>query len=98
MISTLDPGGDQRLPTTAYAILALLRHGPLTSQGIVQRFHVTYAHCWDRTDALLYEQTRRLRLLGHVTVSANGPPHRHAMTAQGLAALDAWLAAPSAPP
>ena len=86
------------LTTTGYAVLALLRGGPLTSREVIARFHERFGDVWPRTDALVYEQARRLGRLELITVLGSGPTRTCAITDNGRAALAAWHATAPAPP
>ena len=86
------------LTTTAYAVLALLSAGQLSSRDLIAKFHARFGDVWPRTDALVYEQARRLGRLELVTVFGSGPTRACAITDLGREALAAWHATPPASP
>jgi DNA-binding PadR family transcriptional regulator len=101
----LDPAFDRaadagrfRVTTTAAALLALLDAGPLPTGEWLHGYHGAFGHCWDRTNALLYEQIRRLQARGLVSESAEGSLRRHRLTPAGRRALLSWSASEPKPP
>jgi hypothetical protein len=86
------------LPTTAYAVLALLVPGELSSRELVVRYHERFGDVWPRTAALVYEQARRLVRLELMAMRGSGPGRVCAITDDGREAMSAWHATTPAAP
>src|SRR5918994_838188 len=85
-------------PTPAYAVLALLVPGELSSRELVVRYHERFGDVWPRTAALVYEQARRLVRLELMAMRGSGPGRVCAITDDGRQAMSAWHATTPAAP
>jgi PadR family transcriptional regulator, regulatory protein AphA len=92
----------ERLTPTAYLVLGLLaREGPSTPYELEQHVRATLGNFWTFPHTLLYSEPARLAVQGLVTEARETEGRRRrvfAITAAGLAALDAWLERPSSAP
>ena len=82
-----------------HAILGFLAHGPLTGYDLRKAMDASVAHFWPADQAQIYKTLSRLVEDGLVDVDVveqDGRPNRreHRVRPEGLAELDAWLAAP----
>lgn len=85
---------------TAYVLLGLLNHEPLTGYQIRKRIEISLGRFWDAGFGQIYPALQRLAEEGLVVCAAGsgeGRPGRkvYAITAEGREALKAWLAEPA---
>lgn len=86
---------------TAYAILGLLCHEPMSGYDIKKRIQHSIARFWDAGYGQIYPSLRHLTEQGLVTVATGGGAGRpdkkvYSITEQGRAQLISWLSEPSA--
>lgn len=102
MVKGMVSQNDDTLPTTAYAVLALLALRPWTGYELTQQAKRSLHFVWPKAESLLYAQPPRLVAAGlaRVEVEQVGGRNRnrYSITRTGRAALRRWLAtAPAAP-
>jgi PadR family transcriptional regulator, regulatory protein AphA len=95
--------GEDRLPTTSYALLGILRLRPHTAYDLTQQASRSLAFVWQTSESQLYLEPRRLVRLGLVAVREEpaGPRRKrkvYEITDAGRTALREWLATPPSPP
>jgi DNA-binding PadR family transcriptional regulator len=88
------------IPTLGYAILALLAREPLTGYGLSRQMRDPIGLFWQAHHSQIYQMLERLGRLDWVAsreIRGPGPrpTRRHEITEAGLAALRAWIAAPT---
>jgi DNA-binding PadR family transcriptional regulator len=88
------------IPTLGYAILALLAREPLTGYGLSQQMRDPIGLFWQAHHSQIYPMLERLGRRDWVAsreIRGPGPrpTRRHEITESGLAALRAWVAAPT---
>lgn len=86
---------------TAYAILGLLHHEPLSGYDIKKRVEVSIGRFWDLGYGQIYPTLKKLAAEGLVTLrteKGDGRPDRkvYALTNRGREELRRWLAEPAA--
>jgi hypothetical protein len=86
------------LPTTAYAVLALLVPDRLSSRELLVKYNDRFGDVWPRTAALVYEQARRLVRLELMEMRGSGPGRVCVITERGREAISGWLATPPSTP
>lgn len=82
-----------------YALLALLRVGPLSGYDLKKQFSQSVGHVWYAPDSQIYPELRRMEAEGLVSAaeSARGPRatrRLYSATPAGDRAFIAWLEAP----
>lgn len=86
------------LSPTSYLVLGLLEDGrPATPYDLKRRVAVTVGHFWEFPHSQLYAEPRRLAEAGLLTEEQEESGRRrrfYSITAEGRAALRAWLAEP----
>lgn len=87
------------LPVTTYAVLGQLADGPRSGYEIKSLLEDGAAHFWHASYSQIYSELRRLRELGlaseeHVQQAARPDKRVYTITADGRAALEAWLREP----
>lgn len=88
-----------RLSTTGYAVLGMLALRPATPYELTQQMQRSLDYCWPTSERSLYDQPERLVAAGLAAVDEDDEGRRrYAITAEGRAALEAWLATTSAMP
>lgn len=89
-----------RVSTTGYAVLGMLALRPATPYEITQQVQRSLDYCWPTSERSLYDQPERLVAAGLAEVAADDGDgrRRYRITAEGRAALAAWLATDSAMP
>ena len=84
--------------TTTYALLGMLAVRSWTGYELTQQLRRSLRFVWPSSEGHLYREQKRLVELGWATVEverAGGRRrNRYAVTDQGLAALETWLASP----
>jgi len=102
MVKGMVSQNDDTLPTTAYAVLALLALRPWTGYELTQQAKRSLHFVWPKAESLLYAQPPRLVAAGlaRVEVEQVGgrKRNRYTITRKGRAALRRWLATPPGPP
>src|SRR5918996_3376766 len=93
---------DEKLPTTAYAVLCLLALQPWTGYELTQQAKRSLRFVWPKAESLLYAQPPRLVEAGLARVEVEHvggrKRNRYFITRAGRAALRRWLAtSPDAP-
>lgn len=88
--------GNDRLPTTSYALLGLLALGPTSGYELADLVSRSIANFWPIEKSQVYGELHRLESLGYVEAThvaqAGAPDKRvHALLEEGERALDAWL-------
>lgn len=90
------------LSTTGYAVLGMLALRPATPYELTQQMQRSLDYCWPTSERSLYDQPERLVAAGLATVEVEGrgptARRRYHITPAGRAALEAWLASPTAMP
>lgn len=94
-----DADDDRRVPTLAFAILALLAREPLTGYQVSRQLRDPIGLFWQARHSQIYPVMNRLERLGWATaeeIAGPGPrpTRRFAIDAAGLDALRAWIATP----
>lgn len=84
-----------------YALLALLRVGPLTGYDLQKQFAVSVGHVWHAPDSQIYPELRKMEADGLVTAEeiswgAKATKRRYHATAAGDQAFLDWMNAPLA--
>lgn len=91
-----------RLSPTSYAVLGLVdAWGPCTPYDLKQAIQMTVEHFWPVPHTTFYAEPARLEEAGLLTVDQEERGRRrklYAITDAGRAALQAWIAEPSAAP
>lgn len=82
-----------------YALLALLTAQPMTGYDLAKAFHSSVGHVWHAPDSQIYPELRRMEQAGLLTGTVvpwgpKGKKTEYAVTADGVAALRAWMSAP----
>jgi DNA-binding PadR family transcriptional regulator len=90
-----------RIPTLAYAVLALLAREPLTGYELSRQMRDPIGFLWQAGHSQIYPILARLEELGWVSsTSGKGPgprpKRRYAATVDGVAALRGWVEGPTA--
>ena len=84
-----------------YALLGLLRRGPMSGYDLKRSIDCTIRHFWSESFGQIYPQLGRLVRDGHATVhEERGSGRRrktYRITKSGRAALQRWLQAPTPP-
>src|SRR5262245_19492056 len=90
-----------RISTTAHALVGLLAVRSWTAYELTQQMRRALRWAWPRTQANLYNETKRLVPLGLATAveEDQGPRSRtrYEITAEGKEELAAWLRTDPAP-
>jgi DNA-binding PadR family transcriptional regulator len=90
------------LTTTSFAILGLLAIRPWTTYELAQQMERSLSHFWPRAQSRIYEEPKRLARLGLATATKDAvgrrPRTTYAITDDGRATLEAWLAEPGTGP
>jgi DNA-binding PadR family transcriptional regulator len=86
---------------TAYVLLGLLNHEPLTGYQMRKRIEISLGRFWDAGFGQIYPTLQHLAQEGLVSREAGGGEGRrerkvYAITARGREVLGAWLAEPAA--
>lgn len=82
-----------------YALLALLRVGPLSGYDLQKQFHQSVGHVWHAPDSQIYPELRKMEQLGLIVGEEQARGERgtrrmyHVTDAGDQAFLD-WMAAP----
>lgn len=91
-----------RLSPTSYAVLGLIRSwGPCTPYDLKGAIDMTLANFWPVPHTTFYAEPARLEKAGLLSVEQEEHGRRrklYAITDAGRAALDAWVAEPTAAP
>lgn len=82
-----------------YALLALLRVGPLSGYDLAKQFTQSVGHVWHAPDSQIYPELRKMELDGLVkaeeqTRGERGTRRMYHVTQAGDEAYLAWMAAP----
>lgn len=92
----------RELTTTSYAVLGLLAVRSWTAYELTKQMTRSLSHVWPRAVSAIYKEPKYLVAHGLATASVedNGDRRRtrYSITPEGRAALQGWLAQPSAPP
>jgi PadR family transcriptional regulator AphA len=88
--------------TTSYALLGLLSVRPWTTYELAKQVRRSLHWFWPRAERKLYDEPKELVRLGLAQVEERFTGRRrsreYSITAEGRAALAAWLSEPPAPP
>jgi DNA-binding PadR family transcriptional regulator len=89
-----------KIPTTGYAILAMLASQPLSTYELAQRMKLSFLRAiWPRAESRIYEEPKRLvrEELASATSEPSGdrPRTLYRVTRKGRNQLKKWLSAPS---
>jgi DNA-binding PadR family transcriptional regulator len=91
---------EARLNDTSYAVLSLIAlGGPATPYDLKRAAGLTVGNFWSLHQAQLYSEPRRLAAAGYVTEERERGGRRrrtYSITAAGEAALERWVAEPTA--
>ena len=82
-----------------YALLAILRVGPLSGYDLQKQFSQSVGHVWHAPDSQIYPELRKMAADGLIegeeqVRGARGRRRVYHVTAQGDAAYRAWMATP----
>lgn len=82
-----------------YALLAILRVGPLSGYDLQKQFHQSVGHVWHAPDSQIYPELRKMEADGLVeaeeqTRGARGTRRLYHVTDAGDRAFVDWMAAP----
>ncbi|MCU1639558.1 MAG: regulatory protein [Microbacteriaceae bacterium] len=82
-----------------YALLALLRVGPLTGYDLQKQFAVSVGHVWHAPDSQIYPELRKMETDGLIEAEeipwgAKGKKRRYHATPAGAQAFLDWMNAP----
>lgn len=87
--------------STSYALLGLLSVRSWSTYELAHQVHRSLRWFWPRTERRLYDEPKRLAAAGLVVVEERYVGRRrsrhYSISAQGRAALAAWLSEPSSP-
>src|SRR5687767_11125264 len=90
------------LTTTSYALLGLLAIQPWATYDLAKLMGRSLHFVWPRAESNLYAEPKRLVDAGLASAREEWQGERrrtvYSITADGRAALRAWLATPTAPP
>jgi DNA-binding PadR family transcriptional regulator len=91
-----------RASSTSYAILGLLAVRSWSTYELTQQIQRSLGRMWPRAESRLYEEPKKLVVLGWATAAAETHGRRprtvYAITEQGRAALAEWLSEPGEGP
>lgn len=84
------------LPTTSFAVMGLLSHGPLSGYGLAWLAEQSIGNFWTIAKSQVYRELTRLEELGYVKgtdVTQEKLPNKrmYEMTAEGRSSLIEWL-------
>jgi PadR family transcriptional regulator, regulatory protein AphA len=92
----------QRMSTTTYAVLGLLAIKPWTTHELVHQVQLSLRRFWPRTESKLYEEPKKLVVLGYATARDEWVGRRrrvrYTITEDGRTALARWLSRPGEGP
>ncbi len=96
---TATPTGAPRLPTLAYALLALLAGEPMSGYVLATRLRDPIGQFWEARHSQIYPQLSDLEGRGLLTGSDSAGPgprprRTHEITPAGVEALRAWVGEP----
>lgn len=82
-----------------YALLAILRVGPLSGYDLQKQFSQSVGHVWHAPDSQIYPELRKMEAAGLIegeeqARGARGTRRVYHVTAEGDAAYHAWMATP----
>jgi DNA-binding PadR family transcriptional regulator len=88
--------------STSFAILGLLAVGPRSTYELTQQVQRSLGRMWPRATSRLYEEPKKLVVLGWATAAAESVGRRprtvYTITQKGREALARWLAEPAEGP
>ena len=82
-----------------YALLALLRVGPLSGYDLQKQFSLSVGHVWHAPDSQIYPELKRMVADGliedeSIPWGANSTKTQYSITREGKAALGHWMEQP----
>ena len=82
-----------------YALLAILRVGPLSGYELQKQFSQSAGHVWHAPDSQIYPELRKMELAGLIEGEEQARGERgtrriYHVTGEGDAAFSAWMATP----
>ena len=85
-----------------YALLAILRVGPLSGYDLAKQFAQSVGHVWHAPDSQIYPELRKMEAEGLVEGEQQARGERghrrlYHVTPAGDAAFTTWMAAPALP-
>src|SRR5215469_7320978 len=93
---------DTDVPTTSYAVLGMLALRPWSAYELNKQLRRDLAYCWPKTQSVLYDEPKRLAVLGWARSRREHTGRRtrtvYEITPAGREALREWLATEPAAP